>query len=36
MGPKTRDFWSGQRPNTKFQSQSWDLENETRDPKDEI
>ena len=36
MGHETRDFWSGQRPNTKVQSQSSDSESETRDPKDKI
>ena len=36
MGHETRDFWSGQRPNTKVQSQSWNSESETRDPKDKI
>ena len=33
MGPDTRDFWSGQRPNTKVYSQSWDSESETWHPK---
>ena len=36
MGPETRDFWSGQRPNMKAESQSWDSESETQDPKNEI
>ena len=36
MECETMNLWSGQIPNTKVQSQSWDSESRTQDPKKEI
>ena len=36
MESKTTDLSSGQIPNTKVYSQSWDSESEPRDPKKDI